>query len=106
MLIKFEGHSDDIVYVARLHAGKEDREEYSAYRSGDDLIRATFNVGGRLRVYAIYDGCWSFAAGMIEEDISLPGWDVYVTNGTNGYSAQLRIDTGDEPVFVGAEEGK
>jgi hypothetical protein len=82
-MIKFRGSSDDIVIIDQ-HGNKD---EY--YGDGEDVF-ATFNVGGKMRVHAIYDGCWCFAPALIDEDVPLPEWPIAVE--ASGYSANLNIE--------------
>ena len=55
-MFKFKGHSDDIVEV---NLNDDGYEHYGA----SEGIFATFNVGGQMRVHALYEGTWSFADG-------------------------------------------
>jgi hypothetical protein len=98
--VMFAGSSDDLIQVEGCPGG----DEFGIYGKGPHV--ATFNLGGRVRVHAIYDGCWSFAAGQLDESIPFPDWSVRVTAGRGGYSTRLEIDTGEEPVFVGLEPDK
>ena len=83
----FTGHSDDIVYVEGVKGG----DEFGCYQSDDDkLVHATFVLGGKLKVYAIYDGCWSFAVGLVDED-DIPEWPIR-HKGFGGHSSIVEID--------------
>ncbi len=55
---------------------------------------AAFNLGGKMRIHAIYDGCWSFAVGQVDEDIALPDWPIRIRS--EGYSAIVEIDVPDD----------
>lgn len=92
-MIKIYGASDDLVEVA----GCEGADEFNVYGSsrlgwGADLATAA----EALRVYAIYDGCWSFAIGQADESVSLPSWPVRITQHPDvRYSVLLEIDAPD-----------
>jgi hypothetical protein len=104
MTITIYGASDDLVEVDGAIGASP--EEFNVYDSGKLLWRADFtdaeSSGGteladRLRVYAIYDGCWHFSVGQVDEDFKLPAWPVTITqanklDGTPGYSALLTIE--------------
>jgi len=66
------------------------------------------SIGGArgIRAHAIYDGCWSFAAGQLEDGRSIPdGWSITVQQ-EHPYSTRLVVDTGVEIVEVTREDGK
>lgn len=85
---KFYGASDDLVEVEGVKGG----DEFNVY--GDGPHMALFNLGGKMRVHAIYDGCWSFAVGMVDKAIPLPEWPVRVTS--EGYTTVVEIDVPDD----------
>lgn len=63
----------------------------------DSFIMASFNVEAGtdgLRVYALYDGCWSFAIGQTDEPYPLPAWPIRITN-EHDYSVRVEIDCPD-----------
>lgn len=102
MRIRFTGHSDDIVRWDAI--GTKQRDEVDCFQSGSDLHHCTLlvsSVGGAqaVKVHAIYDGCWSFSAGLVEEGRSLPPWGFEIAD-RHEYSTQLIIDTHGEPVTV------
>lgn len=107
MLIEFYGSSDDNVCWRvngghKIKGGREDA--VGCYQSGRDLHHCTMvvsTIGGTngLKVHAIFDGCWSFAVGQVEEDCRLPDWSLRIDQ-EHGYSTRLVINTGDEPVTV------
>lgn len=86
-LIVFSGGSDDLIHYAI-----EGKEEQEINVISDDLIIASFIVGGKLRVYAIYDGVWMFAAGKADEDLDITGWEIKIKDSDiNGYTMELHI---------------
>ncbi len=90
MTVTFSGHSDDIVQVTDARGS----DEHGCYRS-EGLVHAAFIVGGRIRVRAIYDGCWSFSVGQVTQGIDLPNWPIRFVQDEpdrNGYSVRLEID--------------
>lgn len=111
--IHFEGASDDIVTVAGpcYYKGKvhTDGEEWSAYAE-HLLAKRIVLVDGEgvilLRVYAIYDGCWTFAVGMVDEDVLLPDWPIRVLPGAENaaYSIALEIDVPDGVYAITVED--
>ena len=108
MLIEIYGHSDDNV-CWRINGKPTD--EVGCYQSGNDLHHCTLivsSIGGThaVKVHVIYDGCWSFAVGMVDEDRGIPvrDWSIRVDN-EHGYSTKLIINTGDELVTVAKAGG-
>lgn len=88
----FYGASDDLIEVTGVKGG----DEFNAYGSKDG-IHAKFNLGGKMRIYAIYDGCWMFAIGQVDEDILLPDWPITITQSREvPYSTQLEIVVPDD----------
>lgn len=91
----FYGASDDLIEVEGVKGG----DEFSA-SAGDGLVQAKFNLGGKMRVYAIYDGCWMFAVGQVDEEIALPDWPVRTTQKLKGkkcgYTTLMEIDVPDD----------
>jgi hypothetical protein len=107
MKIEFYGHSDDCIEIRR--DGKN-FEEIGGYIPGDGCYSKALEVrsigGARgVRIHVIWDGCWSFAVGQLEEDRGLPGWSFRVEL-EHGYSTRLVIETGEEMVEVTSENGK
>lgn len=76
--IIFDGASDDLVHV-NGHVNYPECDEVNVYpqplHAGSFLLKAGEH-GGRMRVHAIYDGCWSFAPGLVDEDDEWPGWPI------------------------------
>ena len=91
MIVTFSGSSDDLVQIW----GCPGEDEYNCISDGP--INSVFILGGKLKVYVIYDGCWSFAAGLVDEDIPVD-WAISVKQ--NRYAMDLIVDTGDEAVAV------
>lgn len=88
----FYGVSDDLVEVE----GVKGADEFGVYAT-ESRYRGCWNLGGRLRVHAVYDGCWSFAVGQVDESIPLPDWPVRLKwPGGRGYSTRLEIDVPDD----------
>lgn len=94
-VITIYGASDDLIEVQ----GCEGADEFNVY--GDDgkvHWHGDFvgpDVREQVRVHAIYDGCWHFSAGQVEEDVPLPAWPLAIRQGTKDeaeYTAVLTID--------------
>jgi hypothetical protein len=89
----FYGSSDDLIEVSGIKGAKE----FYADGTDDSRIAGAFNLGGKMRVYAIYDGCWSFAVGQVDDEIPLPNWPIRVyQSAENTYSMELAIDVPDD----------
>ena len=90
---QFYGSSDDLIEISGVKGG----DEYTI--SSDETNGKTitsFNLGGQMRIHVIYDGCWSFAVGQVDEDIKLPDWPIRISQSKeNGYSTCLEIDVPD-----------
>lgn len=95
---KFYGASDDLIEVEGIRGA----DEFNVYGDGPHMAR--FNLGGMMRIHAIYDGCWSFAVGMVDEEIPLPDWPVRLTS--EGYSMVLEIDVPDTVKVFQEKESK
>ena len=83
-MITIYGASDDLVEVS----GCEGADEFNVYGDdgkvhwrGDFVASDTTGEAGRLRVYAIYDGCWHFSVGMVDEGDHLPPWPFVIRQG-------------------------
>lgn len=93
MRATFYGSSDDLVETTLGDRAEEFYvNEQQCYAGCIDLVGATGVT--LLKVHAIYDGCWTFAPGLEDEDA---GWPEGVTfalglASDNGYSAHLTID--------------
>jgi hypothetical protein len=105
MSITIYGASDDLVEVDGAVGASP--EEYNVYGNGKSSLMwhadfiapdpADESPAGRIRVHAIYDGCWHFSVGQADEVYQLPAWPVTITQapaigGGPGYSALLTID--------------
>lgn len=103
MIVTFSGGSDDIVSTG---IGKS-----IAKLKRDESYKRRFSVAtpGRTRgvtVHACYDGCWSFAYGLLDEGARLPPW-AFTVEHEHSYSTRLVIDTVDdlvELVEIGDDE--
>ena len=92
---KFYGHSDDLIEVK----GVKGADEFSLspiLRSEAVDIGQPFVLGGQMKIYAIYDGCWHFSIGPVDKDVPIPDWPVRYTLHKQGYSAQMEIDVPDD----------
>jgi len=90
--IIFNGYSDDMISIRTIISPiKEGTKEYGCSQAGSDIIMAEFHIGKEMKVYGIYDGCWMFAVGQVEEDTPLPNWPVSII-GTIGYSSAISIE--------------
>lgn len=94
------GASDDLIEIG----GVPGADEFYAQQLRGCPVMGSFVLGGKMRVRAIYDGCWSFAVGQVDEDIPLPEWPIRVSQHERGYSTLLEIDVPDD-VGIFREEG-
>ena len=96
MRIVISGHSDDIICISG-----DVEHEFEFDEDGTIL-----NIGGRLRVHCIYDGCWAFAPGKVGEEIDIPdSWKIDIVEyDENKYSMGLIISTGQEKVNIFKEK--
>lgn len=89
----FYGSSDDLIEVS----GVKGANEFYADNANDSRIMGVFQLGGKMRVYAIYDGCWSFAVGQVDDEIDLPDWPIRLHPSIeNTYSMELAVDVPDD----------
>ena len=98
-MITIYGASDDLVEVD----GCTGADEFDVWSDKDrvkwrgDFIDSADDE--RLRVYAIYDGCWHFSVGQTDADIPIAPWAVAIRQGLtpaeSNYSAVLTIDAPD-----------
>ena len=85
------GTSDDLVEVIGITGA----DEFNV--NEQDRYAGSFNLGGKLRIHAIYDGCWSFAVGQVDENIPIPDWRVRVRQSPQvSYSTCLEIEVPDD----------
>lgn len=96
--VTFYGVSDDLLEIEGDIKGCD---EYGAYNADDGEVNTCVRIThehGRINVYAIYDGCWSFAPALVDEDEELPGWPIRFR--AEGYSIRMEIDLPDDAVIV------
>ncbi|ROO82654.1 hypothetical protein EDD29_0135 [Actinocorallia herbida] len=90
--IRISGGSDDLVEVE----GCEGADEFNCWGIGltgwrGDLIGGTDTE--TLRIYAIYNGIWTFAATASDESLPMPDWPIRITDHPDvGHSALVEID--------------
>jgi hypothetical protein len=91
-MITFYGASDDLVEVE----GCVGADEFNVYSSDKVHWRADLiapDGGERMRVHAIYDGCWHFALGQVDEAVPFPAWGNGIGQRADvAYSVELRVD--------------
>jgi hypothetical protein len=102
--IEIYGSSDDII---SLRVNGKDKDEFGGYISGKgvysrSLLVSSIGSAQAVRVHAIYDGCWSFAIGQVDEDRRLPDWS-FAIGQEHSYSTCVTIDTGAEMATVKPE---
>ena len=106
MKIAFHGASDDLIEV---HVDGKARHEVGGYISGDGRYARALEVrapnGDGIRVHAIYDGCWSFSAGQLEDEQVIPERWLITTRQQHAYSTLLEVDTAGEMAEVTNEDG-
>ncbi len=108
MKIDFYGHSDDLIEIRIDGKDRHEIDGYIADSSNYSRALEVRTIGGALgvRVHAIYDGCWSFAVGQLEDGRSLPSGWTFALAQEHPYSTRLSIDTGGEIVEVTHKDGK
>lgn len=97
----FEGHSDDHVTVQGVKAVDDQWDCYMGYNpaiTGCCVLRSQNGTGGAMRVWCIWDGCWSFAPCQIASDVDLPPWPIRVKHEQGEYTVTLEIDVPDDVV--------
>jgi hypothetical protein len=90
-MITIYGAFDDLIEIE----GCDGADEYPTYGKGPVAWRADLIAPGgqeAMRVYAIYEECWSFAISQTMEDIPLPAWPVKISQHDSGYSTLVEID--------------
>jgi hypothetical protein len=87
----FYGASDDLIEIDGVKGG----DEFGAWFNSEELMQGCFVLGGVMKIYAIYDGCWHFSIGPVDEDIEMPDWPIRYKLHERGYSVQLEIDVPD-----------
>lgn len=99
-ILKFTGHSDDIIEVETINptSGQVLRDEISASATSDITRILVQTIGGARAcyVFALYDGCWHFSVRQLEEGRRIPNnWEYTIDQDddvTNGYTVRLTID--------------
>src|SRR5687768_10910779 len=90
----FYGASDDLIEIEGVKGGDEFGGNW------DSRFDGVFNLGGKMRVYAIYgagSGCWFFGVGQVDEEIPLPDWPIRISQSPDvAYSTRLEIDVPDD----------
>lgn len=102
---EFTGHSDDILVVTKRVAGADSVMDEFCNNSDHDNRPLMVLLGG-IRIQTIYDGTWSFAAGLMEEEADFPNYPI-LTCRVHSYSMSMRIQVEDdvEPeIFIGLEK--
>jgi hypothetical protein len=96
-MITFYGRSDDLVEVEGCTGADEFYAADVSIAGAEacwkaDLVAPATWAREQMRVRAIYDGCWSFAVGQVDEDLPMPAWALTLTTHESGHSVELRID--------------
>jgi len=83
------GSSDDLIEIT----GGPGANEFCVNSSGENIIVAAFSLGGKIKIYALYDTCWCFAVGKMDEYIPIPeDWKIETyPSKENDYSMELKI---------------
>lgn len=97
------GYSDDLVEVR----GDFGHHEHPRRGGQEPCLAATFALisaaSGRIRIHAIYDGCWGFAVTSddhLRNYRTMPDWPIRRTFGEDcPYSETLIIDAPDDATF-------
>ena len=78
-MITIYGANDDLVEVE----GCIGADEFNVYGEGKLMWRGDFVAPDetKIRVHAVYDGCWHFAIGQVDEDIPIPAWPLSFAQG-------------------------
>jgi len=90
MFLTFIGHSDDIVSYEYTTHNKDVVLSEEAYVNSDKTSHFLVHSNkGRCNVYAVYDGCWSFAVSKVDEEDG----DLFPQKRSwEGYSEALRLE--------------
>lgn len=108
--LRMYGASDDLIEASGVAgaieaSGVAGADEFGAWCSGE--IAATFVLGGRMRIHALYTkvGCWGFAISQVDEDVQLPDWPIRISQYNDGirpsgYSTLLEIDVPDDATLI------
>lgn len=93
----FYGASDDLIEIDGVKGGDEFGANDLAEGRGVSIL-GKFILGGKMMIYAIYDGCWHFSIGPADEDVPLPNWPIRYSLEESGYSVRLEIDVPDDVI--------
>ncbi len=101
MRIEIYGGSDDLIEI-RVDGKNKDEFNVNPHDNNYAGMLLITTIGGAqgVRVHAIYDGCWSFAIGLLDEDRSLPNYWTFGLQQEHGYSMKLIVDTKDDLVLI------
>jgi len=96
------GQSDDLMEFD----GLEGTDEFNPSNSHENIM-GTFEVTSQsdwagLKISVIYDGCWSFAIGLRDEETNFPNWPIRISR-KHEYSMLVEIDVPDDAVFKRTE---
>lgn len=89
-MIKIYGASNDLINVE----GCKGADQFSSYADGRLMWRGDLVApnNGQMRIYGIYDGCWHFSIGQVDEDVPLPSWPVLISQHERGRSTLVEIN--------------
>jgi len=97
--ITFYGSSDDNICFEIIEAnGKKTEDELGQF---SDVLKRPIILNsptwGSAKVYPIFDGCWHFSYGQVNEETALPKWKVSLSvSSETHYSMALRIEAADD----------
>lgn len=110
MKLSIEGRSDDTIGAYGLpndaysfNDGSDGAmDDYDTCANNDPPL--TFDIvtadEGRLRVTAIYNGCWSFAVGLVDEDDPTPDLLARMHHTRDSHSVGIVIDIPDDTKVI------
>lgn len=106
--IKFYGGNDDLIEVegpvVDPFDGMSDTGEFCSERSNpgpvdfkETLLIVDAEGSPKVKVYAFFDGCWTFAPSMIDEENPIPPhWKFIIKSSLDcGYSIELLAEVDD-----------
>jgi hypothetical protein len=98
MEISISGGSDDLIEIF----GCEGEDEFCNASSGIVKLAGNFIApdGKGMRVHALYDGTWSFALGLLDEDHEWADWPVVIEQGDRPYNTLVRVEAPEGTKFV------
>jgi len=111
----FYGAGNDLVEVRGIEIGDGPDKgkmsgEYNCYSNDpSDLVSGIFVIKvddvDILNIYALYDGCWSFAVFQLDEDVPLPDWTITIKQSSEcSYSTELRIECPDNAILYRVDD--